>query len=265
MIETPLDRAHAAMQAAPEDAAARLRFYDRLADAELMLLLARDPEGDAIEPELFEIEGGRVALVFDTEARLSGFIGRPAPYAAVSGRALAGMLAGQGIGLGLNLDAAPSAILLPAGAVDWLAGMLDRRPAEIGATPEDIGRPDGVPDALLEALDQKLAAAAGLAPYAYLAGVRYRGGASGHLLAFVDARPGAEDALARAVGEALAFSGLEAGSLDVGFFGASDPVAATLARRGLRIDLPEPERAQILGAEGPSAPGMDPDRPPRLR
>ena len=39
--ETPLDAAHAAMEAAPEDDAARLRFYERLADSELFLLLRR--------------------------------------------------------------------------------------------------------------------------------------------------------------------------------------------------------------------------------
>ena len=82
------------------------------------------------------------------------------------------------------------------------------------------------------------------------------------MLAFVDAAPGAEGALAQAVGEALTFSGIEAGALDVAFFDASDPVAPRLARVGLRFDLPalaRPERAE------PSAPGMDPDKPPKLR
>ena len=39
MTETPLDLAFAAMQAAPDEDAPRLRFYERLADAELFLLL----------------------------------------------------------------------------------------------------------------------------------------------------------------------------------------------------------------------------------
>jgi hypothetical protein len=90
----------------------------------------------------------------------------------------------------------------------------------------------------------------------------YAGGRRGHLMAFVDALPGAEPSLARAVGDALTFSGIEAGSLDVGFFRASDPVAARLARVGLRFDLPEaPKAEQVAGR----APGMDPDAPPRLR
>ena len=45
---TPLDQAHAAMEAAPEDDAARLRFFERLADSELFILLDKEPEGDRI-------------------------------------------------------------------------------------------------------------------------------------------------------------------------------------------------------------------------
>ena len=42
---TPLDMAHALMDAAPEDDAARLRFYERVADGELFLLLETEVEG----------------------------------------------------------------------------------------------------------------------------------------------------------------------------------------------------------------------------
>jgi hypothetical protein len=111
-------------------------------------------------------------------------------------------------------------------------------------------------------LDAKLVTAQGLARLAYLCGVTYSGGRKSHLLAFVDPVPGAEPALARAAGEALTFSGIEAGVMDVGFFRASEPVCASLAKTGLRFDLPEPERAEhVPGA----APGMDPGKPPNLR
>ena len=49
---TPLDRAHAAMEAAPEDAAARLAFYARVADAELVLVLDGPAAGDRVRPRL---------------------------------------------------------------------------------------------------------------------------------------------------------------------------------------------------------------------
>lgn len=257
MAETPLDRAHAAMD---QDDAARLRFFERLADAELFLLLAAEADGDRIEPDLFEIGAARYVLAFDREDRLAGFVGRAAPYAALSGRALAAMLTGQGIGLGLNLDVAPSSILIPPGAVDWLHATLANRPAETAARPVELCAPAGLPEPLLAALDAKLAAAGGLARFAYLATVTYAPARRGHLLAFVGAAPGAEAALAQAAAEALTFSGLEAGELDVGFFDAADPMAARLARVGLRIDLPDPAEP-----DAPRAPGSDPNRPPRLR
>lgn len=258
--QTALDRAHAAMEAAPGDDAARLGFYDALAGAELFVLLAREAVGETVEPDIYEVDEARFVLVFDRAERLTGFTGRPSPYAALSGRMLARMLAGQGVGLALNPDVAPSAMLIPAEAVDWLNGTLARGPAEAEARLTEIRAPGGLPEALLTALDRKLASAAGLARFAYLVGAGYEGGGAGHMLAFVDARPGAEPALANAVSEALTFSGIEAGALDVAFFAAADPVAARLARHGLRFDLPEPRRPQV-----PGAPGMDPDAPPKLR
>ncbi len=261
MTETAIDRAHDAMQADAGDDAARLRFYERLADAELFLLLEAEAEGDRIEPRTFDVEEARVVLVFDREDRLTDFVGQSAPYAALSGRAIARMLAGQGIGLGLNLGVARSSILIPAGAVDWLAATLGAGPAVVDARPVEIRGPHGLPEDLLAALDAKLAAAAGLAGMAYLVAVTYAPARPGHLLAFIDAVAGAEAALGQAVGEALIFSGIEAGELDVGFFAAGDPMTARLAKVGLRFDLPVLEARP----EAPAAPGSDPDRPPKLR
>lgn len=262
MNETPLDMAHAAMEAAPADDAARLRFYERLADAELFLLLTKEAEGENVSPEVFELSDHSFVLVFDTEERLAEFVGKPAPYAALSGRVVANMLAGQGIGLGVNLEVAPSAILIPPEAVSWLAETLTHAPDQVEATPESFSAPAGLPESLVAALDQKLSTAMGLAKMAYLVGVTYDNGAQSHLLGVIDAIPEAEGALAKAVSEALTFSGIEAGALDVAFFAASDPVAAQLARAGLRFDLPEPEEAKEYA---PVAPGSDPENPPKLR
>jgi hypothetical protein len=263
-METDLDRLHAAMNAAPENDAARLAFYDRLADAELFLLLAEEPLGDTIEPALVDLEEGRAALAFDTEARLAAFAEGPAPYAALPGRVVARLLSAEGLGLGLNLAVAPSATLLPAGALGWLAGMLGQAPAEAAARPVAYGPPAGVPQALLAALDAKLARLAGLAARAHLVAVTWEGGGQGHLLVVEDALPGAEAALAKAVSEALVFSGIEAGALDVTFLASGDAALGDIARQALSFDLPAPavETAQVLS---PAAPGTDPSRPPRLR
>ncbi|MEM6578932.1 MAG: SseB family protein [Pseudomonadota bacterium] len=259
-IKTPLDRVHAAMEAEDTDAA-RLRFYETLAVAELFLLLEAEAEGDDVVPQAFEVDGQAFVLVFDTERRLSSFAGTAADYVALSGRALVEMLADQSLGLGLNLEAAPSAMLLPPEAVTWLAQTLADAPEEVEAQAREFHPPKGLPEAFLEALDARLAATEGLADQAYLVGVTYDTGAKGHLLGFVGAMPGTEDALARSVSEVLLFSGLEAAMLDVGFFRSDDQVAARMALVGLRFDLPKVDLNITPGA----APGMDPDKPPKLR
>jgi len=256
---TDIDDAHAAMTAAPDDDAIRLRFYERLADSELFLLLGGEPDDDQIEPELFEIEDTQYVLVFDREERLAEFTGRAVPYAALPGRALAQMMAGQDIGMALNLEVAPSSMLLPAEAVSWLADTLENAPEEEEARLVEIAPPTGLPEEVLAGLDRKLAIAAGRARFAFLAAAKYEGGGRGHVLAFVDALPGAEGALAQAAGEALTFSGIEAGVIDVLFCGSGDELANRLAKVGLRFDLPD-----VVQPSLPGAPGMDPDKPPKL-
>jgi hypothetical protein len=202
-----------------------------------------------------------VVLVFDREERLAEFSGGIAPYAALPGRVVAAMLKGQGIGLGVNLGVAASEMLLPPEAMDWLAETLDGGPEEAEALPQRFHAPK-VPEGLLKGLDAKLARAGGLAASAILCGVTYQDGRRGHMLAFVDAAPGSETALARAVREALVFSGIEAGELDVAFLASADPAVEAMARTGLRFDLTLPEPAT---AAQPVPPGMDPEHPPRLK
>lgn len=257
----PLDMAHAAMEAAPNDDSARLAFYERLADAELYLLLESEAEGDNVTPQTFDAGVQEIVLVFDRPERLTAFTGAAAPYLAVSGRVIAHMLNGQSLGMGLNLEVAPSSFLLPAEGVEWLAETLGNAPDEVEAHIEEVSAPTGLPESLITALDTKLATATGLALSAYLVAAQYQGGAKGHLLAFVGAQPGAEDALAQAAGEALTFSGIEAGEMDVGFFDANDPITPRLSRVGLRFDLPQPADVSMERA----APGSDPDKPPILK
>ena len=258
---TALDAAHLQMSAQPKDDAARLRFFERLADCELFLMLTEEARDQNISPEVFDVADGRFVLAFDREERLARFAGGPAPYAALSGRVLAGMLAGQGVGLGLNLEVAPSSMLIPSEALEWLADTLSHMPQEVQTRLEEFLPPAGLPDVLLTALDTKLATATGLASAAYLVGTRAAGGGRGHLLAFVGVVAGAEPALAKAVSEALTFSGIEAGALDVGFFEPSDSTSAVLSKVGLRFDIPQPERAEITRP----APGSDPENPPILK
>ncbi|QIE46475.1 SseB family protein [Pseudohalocynthiibacter aestuariivivens] len=263
MNETPLDTAHAAMQATPEAAGPRMAFYHLLADTELFLLLETEAQGTQITPQLFAVEDGQYALVFDSADRLAEFAPGTTPFAALPGRVLVVMLAAQQIGLGVNLEVASSSILIPPDAVTWLAETLDApAPDQIDVRAEAVGAPGDLPEALLTALDATLARTGGLAHSAYLAGLQISGAGQGHLLAFVDAVPGAEPALVQAISEALVFSGIEAGALDVGFVASHDEVSARLARVGLRFDLPKPETQE---RPTPAAPGTNPDRPPILK
>jgi len=262
MTQTPIDKAHAAMEAHPEDDTARLRFYERVADAELFLLLLEEPQGDDIAPQVITLPEATFVLAFDTEDRLSEFVGETAPYAALSGRIIAGMLAEQGIGLGLNLEIAPSAMLLPPEAVAWLSDTLGHGPEEVEERISEFTSPKGLPETLLTALDEKLSTTAGLAQSAYLVGVVYENGTRGHMLGFVDALDPAKPALAKAASEALTFSGVEAGAMDVGFFETSDATTALLARAGLRFELPQAQELQQLTM---TTPGMDPEKPPKLK
>lgn len=259
---TALDRAHAAMLSGG-DAEAR-GFYRLLADAPLFLLLDREAEGERIHPRVFDLSEGPILLAFDTEDRLAGLGLGPVPYAQLPGRIIAQHLAGQGVSLGLNLNTgAASETMLPAVALRHLNEMLDVSPQETEAVPEAFAAPGDLPLALEAALRFTLDGAAGLAVGAVLAGVQYRGGRRGHMLAIVDAIPQAQEPLARAVAEAMVFAGIEAGEIDVTFLAADDPALVAIARVGRLYEVPLPEAPAERAA--PEAPGSNPDKPPRLR
>lgn len=255
-METPFDLAHRALQENPEDGAARLRLHERLLDAELLLLLAAPPEGDALTPAIYEVADGRFALAFDRDERLAEFVGGAAPFVALPGRALVGLLLGQGVGIGMNLGSA-SAALLPPAAVDWMAGMVQPAPDAEAAQVAAVSAPRDLPEALLAALGPKLAAMAGLVEAAHLVEARY-GEQTGPMLVLTGVPEALRDPVVAAVAEAVRFAAEEF-RLDVTFLEPEDPGYAAVARAGLALELPRPERAR------PAAPGSDPSRPPNLR
>lgn len=258
---TAIDRAHAAMTQDEADDALRLAFFGVFADAALVLLLEEEAGPETVAPRVIETGGARYVLAFDTDDRLAEFAGRVAPYAGLSGRGLAELLAGQGVGIALNPGVAPSEYLIPADAVDWLTRTLAHAPDLAQARPRAVAPPGDLPPALAASLSRKLEGTGDLARAAWLVAAEYEGGRRGTLLVFVGAEPAAEPALAVAVSEALAFSGLKAGVLDVTFAEADSPLSARVARVGRPVDLPRRPSPDA----GPAAPGMDPDRPPILR
>lgn len=258
--ETPLDAAFRAMEAAPDDAAARLRFHERVLDAELFVLLETEAEGGRLRPRVFDAPDGRVALAFDRDARLAGFLTAPAPYAALSGRRLAAALAGSGVGVALNPGAA-SETVLSAEAVDWLAGMASGRAELAAARLREVAPPRGAAPALIAALEIKLAAMADRVAAAWLVLLVFEDGGARLGLGIAGVPEAGEAAVAAAISEVVRFSGLEDGGLDVTFLGAGGRARMAFERVGLRF-----ERPPVPAPETPrGAPGSDPSRPPILR
>ncbi len=261
---TPLDLAHMAADAEPDDDAARLRFYGLLSDTELFLLLrtdAPDRTTEGIEPAVFALEEGRFALAFDSEERLAEFTGEPAPYAALPGRVLVRQLAGRSIGLGINLGVSPAAALLPPEVTDWLQYLLAQEPDAPAERPIAFETPEPATLALAGALTGAVtamtahAAAVVLVTAVYLTGRRAA-------LAVVGAKERRQAAMARAVNDALAFSGMPAAAVDVMFLTADDMLADTALAIGTMIARGQPAPEAASPATGP---GMDPSKPPRLR
>lgn len=262
-----LDAALLRVAGDPDDARLRLAMHAELSRAELFVLLDTEVSGDTLAPRIFDLSDGPAVLAFDSEMALADFAGAATPYAALPGRVLVAMMAGAGAPLALvvNPDCAHAAFL-PPDALAWLAETLAApAPDEARAVPEEFAAPDLPPavlDLLVPALERRLSGTPGLAQ-AVLAGVRWRDGARGQALALAGLPEAAQAAVARAVAEALALSGLEAGSLDVIFPPA--PAMEGIAAVGLAL-APRPFAMPDDQVLTPGAnPGMDPASPPKLR
>lgn len=263
--QTPLEAALARMQAAPDDTALRLQFHAELLDTELFVLLADEATGASLRPKIFDFETGRAVLVFDSESRLADFAGEVAAYAALPGRVLVMMLAQADEALSLLVSPdSDHAELLPPEALSWLARTLgETRADESEASAQSFGPvalPEGVLALLVPALERRLRNTPGL-DGVVLAGVRWRGGGAGHVLALGGVNEAVRAPLARAVAEALELSGIEAGALDVIF--PKPAMMAHLATLGLTL-RPAPW-VEPTPASPPQAPGTDPNQPPKLR
>lgn len=257
---TPLDLLHKSMVEHPDDDLARLRFHECLADTDLVLLLEAEPIDDRISPKLADLGGQTCVLVFDNENRLADFAQKPAPYAALPGRELVQMLAGQGMGIALNPGVAPSSFVVATDVVDWMAGALANAPVEQEDLPTAFQMPEDLDQDLMLALERRLISVSGMATHACLVQATYDSGRKALLLAFFGADSAAEAVLTEAANGAVSFRAREI-ALDVTFLEPGSALCAMIEKTGLRFDIPEPQAAPMAGA----APGMDPDKPPRIR
>jgi hypothetical protein len=119
-------------------------------------------------------------------------------------------------------------MILPPEAVDWLVAMLDQAvPEPVAARVAGFEAPV-VPEAVVKGLRS-------LAVQGLLVTARSPDGGRRQMLALVGVVEADHPRLARAVTEVLAFSGLEAGALDVVFLGEGDAVLARMAAVALVI------------------------------
>jgi hypothetical protein len=258
---TRLDALVIAMQTGQEEAA--LRFYQALADSDLVLLL----DGKTgVRPKVFDLSEGPMILAYDLEERLSATHGA-ADYAALPGRVLAGQMLGQGLSLGLNLGSeAPSEMVLPPDALRWLCDMLDRQ-VQVDETQVLGFAASRLGPRFRTSLEFTLAAAAGLISAAGLVAVTARQGAGGpsiqEVVVIFGAPAAAEEPLARAVSEAASFAGLESDGVAVQFLIDVETMPKSMRPVISMIDLPAPsDKVETIPG---ALPGMDPNHPPKLR
>lgn len=254
--ETPLDRAHARMMAPGAGETEARAYYAALSAADLTLILKSEPEPGSgqLEPEVFRTEDGALVLAFDSDARAAAFLEQPTPTARMSGADLARLLAPAGLALGLNLDVAPSAMLLPNDALVFVAEETPDLPDIRGGAISGLRPPETAGEALKTALAAALTAHAGQLEEAHLFEAALSDGAKPLVMAIVGASPEAQAPLARAVERAVALSGQGDVTLDVMFLDPEAPVLAQLRGIALSWDAPQ---------EGPRLPGAG-DQPPRL-
>jgi hypothetical protein len=254
---TPLDRAFLAAEA---DEAVRPRFYALLVETALFAPVTPMPEDAPVAPQVFALETGPVALAFDDDARMAAFFEAPTEYVTLPGRDLIAALADAGLGLGLNLGEAPSATLLDAATVRWIA-------AEMGGEAEaadlsgavTVAAPAGAPRALIAGLAERVAQMPGLVAEAWLVGMTPEAGARS-LAVLVLPGPLAARAVSgvvTALGRAAAVHGAEAGAVSVGVLTEAHPLLRPARAQGLALH----PRAMPEAAPSPKPPAG----PPRLR
>ncbi|WP_372802016.1 SseB family protein [Paracoccus seriniphilus] len=225
----------------------RARMLSRLADTQLSVALVGEPVGDQIELRMFPLEHGPVALACDSEDRLADFFGEAVAYAAMPGRVLAGLLRDEGAGLLVN-PGHPSEMMLDAAILDWLAGALAAQPEAAQARLRLLAPAPGVVADLALPLAERLADMRELVSGAALAGVGRDGsaeGLAGHVVVIAGADEGHQDAIAKALSEALAFLPPQDGGVDITFRDGPLPPAA------LQFDLSPPEPARPRRRDGP--------------
>jgi len=262
MTETPRD---AALRGSGGDASAG-RAVDVLLSSILLVWLEGPAEEGPPKPRMLPLEAGPTAIAFDSEARLAEFAGGPADYAEMPGRLLVRLLAEGGANLAVNPGVSEWEVFHATDALEWMVQASGVEAASAAASGA-VGSPRSAGEALVQALDAKLAALGPALVEVWLA-ERRTGEVASPLLVVRERGAWGEGeagdrhraALAAALGETARLAAPDALDMEVAFAAEGEALLVAARRLGLGFALPEPK-----DRTGPGAPGTDPDAPPKLR
>tara|TARA_B100000767_G_scaffold147881_1_gene139323 strand:+ start:1897 stop:2673 length:777 start_codon:yes stop_codon:yes gene_type:complete len=254
---TPLERAIVMLESQPDDPTRFSAVIERLADAEVFLILEAEATDFEVTPKTVVLNSQEYVAIYDTELRLSESEGGEVEYLSVSGRTLVQMLSGQNTGIALNSGATAIGYVFEPQTLQWLANSLNERPNEMTQQITQVFPPPVLGPKALDALSVKLTAAQGLAEYACLVEATDIANNKNPLLCFVGLAPDAQANLAKLVQEYLQFSEQDGAPWDVIYLAPDHGMVEKLLNVGLRFDLPVPE----VAVERP-APGTVPGQPP---
>jgi hypothetical protein len=267
VTDTPLDAAARAADAPDAAPDARARFYALLLETALCVpVRPRAGDDDPVRPQVFDLSQGAAALAFDDDARMAAFFEGPTEYVVLPGRAMTTLLAQARLGLGLNLGDAPSATLLDAATVAWLAAEMGGETVETAAPAAGaltVRPPTGASPALPAALAQRLAQFPGVVAEAWLArlGPPDAPGALTVALTLSPAARRADRALSAELGRAAAPHAPPGETVSIATLEDGHPLLPALRRHGAPLHAPPEAPRDDASPRAPARPAA----PPRLR
>lgn len=254
---TRLDVVYQRMQSSPESETAGLRFYEAFCDANLCVLINADTS-----MQVFETSQGKIVLAFDTDERVAEFISEATEFIKIAGRDLVMQLLASETGIGLNLNVAPTSQILSPDILTWLSEFL----AESSSFSIDqvvaISPPDQWLDDHKTAISTQLEKYAGMIASAYFCSVTYSDNTVADAVFIVDCDPTTEAVLFTALVESQKFLDKNTAEIAIKFISPDNQEFPEICRVGEEIVI---SKLTVIHTSAPTAPGMDPDKPPKLR
>lgn len=257
-----LNKVFKEMSQNPENNDARLNYYGVLADTNLFLLLEQEPSNEILEPKFIQLEGKNFALAFDSEESLSEFYGEAAAFAQITGRVLAKMLLEEKIGLGINLGVSEGELLLPYEVVEWFVNVLDETPDLVQANPKKFLPANAFPEIMFQALQEKLEPAVGLFDEIWICAVEYNEDEISHLICLMGAQKSAQQAIVKSINEALFFTDINLGNIDVAHFNYDDEACSKIRAIGVKLEFPQVNKLKSATGDAKNKTTL---QPPKLR